>query len=137
MRLKDPGKGKKGKRLKPHEVSSSKVNYDLEAPVFSLQNIQKSHCLSKCERNEKAAFADTMHQLSSLLWRDIKRSGRHHLGYEKINRDSLKKPVPENVPEDANVIAFRFCDKAPMVGYRDKATFHVIWLDRDFSLYNH
>ncbi len=137
MKFKDPGKGRKGKKVKSREVSTSKVNYDFEHPIFSLRNIQKSYCLSICNKDEKAAFADTIHKLSCMEWREIKRSGRHDSGFEKINRGSLKKGIPSLIPEDANLIAFRFCAKAPMVGYRDKATFHVIWLDPHFTLYDH
>jgi hypothetical protein len=58
-------------------------------------------------------------------------------GYERISRDAIRSGIPAHLKEDVNFIAFRFCGKAPMVGYRDENIFHVVWIDRAFSLYDH
>ncbi|BAZ81969.1 hypothetical protein PN497_16920 [Sphaerospermopsis kisseleviana CS-549] len=78
-----------------------------------------------------------MHRLSKLTWSQIHSQGRHQLGYEKISRDAIKAPIPKFITEDVNFIAFRFSGIKAMVGYRDGAIFYVIWLDRNFTLYNH
>lgn len=135
MGIKKPEKST-GKKIQAHE-SSSRTNYDLEHPQFALRYIQKSHCLSACYKEEKAALADTLHKLSQLPWLEIKRAPRHGLGYEKIPRHKIKSGIPLSIPEDAEIIAFRFYSKAPMVGYRAKAVFYILWLDRDFTLYEH
>ncbi|AMY67143.1 hypothetical protein EKN93_05970 [Enterobacter asburiae] len=75
--------------------------------------------------------------MSQLSLADIRQQDRHKLGYEKISRSSFKAAIPANVTEDVELMAFRFCSKAPMVGYKRNATFYVIWLDRSFTLYNH
>ena len=72
-----------------------------------------------------------------MTWAQIRASDRHASGYEQIARSSIRGAIPPDITEDVSFIAFRFCAKAPMVGYRDGAVFHVIWLDRDFSLYRH
>ena len=105
-------------------------------PIFSLRYLNKEYCLSKCEKDEKAAFADTLHRLSNLTWAQIKAAPRQGLGYEIIPRKGIPG-IPAHVTDEVNLIAFRFCAKAPMVGYRDRTTFHIIWLDRDFTLYDH
>lgn len=106
-------------------------------PAFSLRYLRGDYCLSKCEKDEKAAFADTLHRLSQMTWQQIFQAGRHGLGFEKIARSSIKSGVPPEISEDVNFLAFRFCAKAPMVGYRDGSVFYVLWLDRAFSLYDH
>jgi hypothetical protein len=88
-------------------------------------------------RRAENAFADTLHKLSQLTWNDIISSPRHGVGYEKISRNSLRQPIPSHIQIDINLIAFRFCAKAPIVGYREENIFHVIWLDRAFNLYDH
>ena len=108
-----------------------------QPPLFSLRYIDREFCLSACNKDEKAAFADTLHRLSQLTWSQIRQAPRHGLGYEKIDRDSIRGAIPGHVTEDVNFIAFRFFGLAPMVGYRDRATFFVIWLDRTYSLYPH
>ncbi len=62
---------------------------------------------------------------------------RHGLGYERIEKNAIKCGIPSVVPDDTDLIAFRFAGNAPMVGYRKERTFFILWLDRDFTLYDH
>lgn len=87
--------------------------------------------------DEKVVLIDTLHIRSQMTCQEITHSGRHHLGHEKISRSSFKATIPSFITEDVSLIAFRFNGKAPMVGYRDGATFHVIWINRSFNLYDH
>jgi hypothetical protein len=125
----------KGQRLSVPETID--VPPEEQPPLFSLRYVNKDYSISKCTKDEKAAFADTLYQLSQLRWSQIKASSRHGLGYEKIDRNVIKSSIPSHIKDDVNLIAFRFCGLAPMVGYRDGAVFYIIWLDRDFTLYPH
>src|SRR5699024_12555094 len=42
-------------------------------------------------------------------------------------------PISDDVE---HFLAFRYSDKRPMVGYRQKNVFYVLWFDHDFTLYN-
>lgn len=108
-----------------------------QAPTFSFRYMNKDYSLSQCTKDEKAALADTLYRLSQLSWSQIESSPRHGLGFEKISRNSIKVAIPSHLTEDVNLIAFRFCGMAPMIGYRERAIFHIIWLDRDFTVYKH
>lgn len=110
---------------------------DKNPPVFSLRYLQKGYCLDCCQKHEKAAFADRLFRLSQMSWDEIRKSDKHGLGTEKIARNAIKAPIPKHVTQDVDFIAFRFCSKAPMVGYKIGATFYVLWLDREFKLYKH
>jgi len=132
--------GSESSRIKSHD--SKKDTADSSPPIFSLHHLSKDYCLSNCVADEKIAFADTLFKLSRLSWSDLRQAPRHGLGYEKISRSSFKnsKSIPNHVTEDVNIIAFRFSGKKAMVGYRDpieRKLFHIVWLDREFSLYNH
>jgi hypothetical protein len=59
------------------------------------------------------------------------------LGYEKIAKKSIRATIPTHIKDDVVFIAFRFYGKAPMVGYREDVVFHLLWIDRDFTLYQH
>jgi hypothetical protein len=133
--LKANQRQEKGKRISPREIVD--LPPEQESPLFSLRYMNKDYSLSQCTKDEKAAFADTLYKLNQLTWSEINACPRHGLGYEKIARSSIRAPIPSHLKDDVNFIAFRFCGKAPMVGYRDGAVFYVIWLDRGFTLYPH
>jgi hypothetical protein len=122
-------------------IAASAQTRDISAkqqkPIFSLYYLEKSHCLSDCTKEEKAAFADTLHKLSQLTWNEIISSPRHGSGCEKIAQNAIRQPIPSHIKSDINLLAFRFCAKAPMVGYREENTFHIVWIDRVFTLYDH
>lgn len=124
-----------GVRIQPR-TSYTKSDLD-EHPVFSLRYLGGDYCLSKCQREEKAAFASTLHQLGQRTWGEINGLDRHKNGSEIIPRESIKGKIPNHITPDVRFIAFRFYKKAPMVGYREGNIFHIIWLDRQFILYDH
>lgn len=86
----------------------------------------------------KARFAEAIYKRHSLTWSEIKKQNKHALGFEKISVSSIKVPKPDCITDDmGSYLAFRFRGKAPMVGYRQKDVFYVLWFDPKFSLYNH
>ena len=73
-----------------------------------------------------------------LSWSELRLSPQHGLGYEQIPRHALRVSLPSHLTEDVqHLIAFRFAGNAPMVGYRVQAILYILWLDRDFTLYDH
>jgi hypothetical protein len=60
------------------------------------------------------------------------------LATRKLITPRSKQPFLVTSKEDVSFfLAFRFFDKAPMVGYRKEEVFYVLWLDREFKLYQH
>lgn len=107
-------------------------------PTFCLRYMESSHCVTACDKNMKSAFASTLRKLSQLTWKQINQADRHGCGTEIIPREIINAKIPSVVTDETNLIAFRYCGKLPMVGFRGVAgVFHVIWLDRDFTLYPH
>jgi hypothetical protein len=108
-------------------------------PVFCLRHIVREPDFSLEERTEeqKAALVDQLRLLSQLTWAQIHSSHRHGAGCEKIPQKQLKFKLPSHVTPDVSILAFRFKGKAPMLGYRNEATLHIICLDPDFCAYDH
>jgi hypothetical protein len=128
------------KKQKRNKLTSAKVSFSTqqEHPIFCLKYLdRKYYSLSVCTKEEKAAFADTLDRLSQLTWAEISKSSRHGLGYEKIAQNSIRATIPRHIKDDIIFMAFRFYGKAPMVGYREDIIFHILWIDRDFTLYQH
>jgi hypothetical protein len=128
---------KKGKHIAPPQQIQKLANYDLEPPVFCFRYLDKTHGLDSCNKDEKVALVSTLYKLSQLSWRQLRLAPRHGVGYERIDRNSFRVAIPQHITEDVDFIAFRFCGLAPMVGYRDEAIFRIVWLDRDFQVYQH
>lgn len=113
-------------------------NGDKYSPRFCFQFLNKHrYSLETCTSEEKVALIERLVLLSQKTWGELKQSHRHGLGYEKIDRNRLRVPIPAHIPPDAGIIAFRFQGLKAMVGYRgeDRVTLHLLFLDRDFSAY--
>ncbi|MGB3300172.1 MAG: hypothetical protein WBA76_18065 [Phormidesmis sp.] len=131
---KKSGKGR-GRIAQPKTKDS--IPAEQQPPVFSLQYLQSDYCITQCEGDDQAQFSVKLRKLSELTWSMIQSVHRHGLGYERIEQDAIKAPVPPHITADVNLIAFRFSGMKSMVGYRDGRIFYVVWLDRDFTLYPH
>lgn len=139
--------GKKSKILKPKQDKSSKFalsasadtepNFNAEPPSFCLRYVDPEYALSQCTDDDKLAFVERIQKLSTLTWSDIIQADRHGFGREKIAQTAIRRPIPEHITEDMTLIALRFSGLKPMVGYQKQRTFHIIWFDCGFTLYNH
>jgi hypothetical protein len=127
----------KGRHIQLHRRATDKINYDREKPTFCLRFIDPSYCITRCNQEEQSAFVDTLVRMSKMTWMELRGAHRHGLGSEKIDRAAIKRPIPPHITEDVAFLAFRFSGMKPMVGYRMQGMFHVVWFDRDFTLYNH
>ncbi|RJP26113.1 MAG: hypothetical protein C4527_16040 [Candidatus Omnitrophota bacterium] len=130
-----PRKQDTGKWSKPHV--SSDTNPKTEYLTISLRFLDPDYCLTKCDKDEQAAFADKVRILTQKKWVEILSLNRHGQGCEKIPCEAINGKIPRHVTPDMNLIAFRFHVKKPMVGYRNGDVFYVIWFDRNRTLYSH
>lgn len=135
MKLKKQKKNQTGIKL---SESSYQVKV-FEKPVFSFFHMRNGNFhIDTCNEEQKASLALKLSKIGQLSWQELKTSQRHGLGYEAITRSSIVGDSTSNLSEDIKLIAFRFWKKAPMVGYRcSSGAFHIVWLDKDFSLYKH
>ena len=120
---------------------SSSRSTQSEKPVFSFEFMQGgNHCIEGCHAHNLGNSYNVLKSiwdLGCLTWSDISSAPRHGLGYEKISRGAIQVPIPRSITDDVTFLAFRCIGKAPMVGFRDGATFYVVWIDFDFSVYSH
>lgn len=127
--------GKQGSLVKSQEP----VNYDENPPIFSLEKLQSGkYCLSSLDQENKAKFADAIFRRKSITWNQIKQQDRHGLGTEKIPKTQIKAPIPRFITDDfESFLVFRYNGFKPMVGYRQRDIFFVLWFDHDSTLYDH
>ena len=107
-------------------------------PAFSLEYMDRGrYGLAACELREKGDFADALYKRSQLSWDELQSSPKHGLGPEKLPRSRIRTGIPAQVTPEVTFLAFRFSGQKAMVGYRQGHIFYVLWLDRDFTLYDH
>ena len=109
-------------------------------PVFCFRYLNKNYNIKKCTAREQQALLEKLHFLSEKTWTEIQFADKHSFGTEKIKQTSIKAGKPPHLSKDVDFYAFRFDGLKPMVGFRNaKASFvfHVVYLDRDFTLYDH
>jgi len=125
----------KGRRISPPQTP----NYDQQPPIFSLERVQPGdYCFSALDNKCKAQFAESIFKRRSITWAQIKSQPRHGIGFEKIPVSQIKQPIPQFITEDQeDLIVFRYNGMRPMVGYRVKNIFYVLWFDHNFTLYDH
>jgi hypothetical protein len=131
------GRDSSGPTIKARPASVEADDSDSKPPVFSFEYLQAGWCVQDCQQEERSKMLDKLRRLSALSWKDIRQQNRHHLGSEIIDRRSIRAAIPSFLTEDVKLLAFRAFDKAAMVGYRNGRIFHVLWVDRTFTLYNH
>ncbi len=111
---------------------------DLDYPIFCFKHLHKDHNLDKCEESEKKSLIEKIVKLSQLSWADIQNAPRHGLGSEKIPINSIKPACPSFLTDDVKfLLSLRFDGMKPMLGHRNRFIFHVLFIDRDFTVYNH
>ena len=109
-----------------------------EYPAFSLRYLSPQWCITGCNQEGRAAFADRIRILTQKSWMEILNLPKQGQGFEKIPRNQIKAAIPPHVTEDVTHFwSFRFHGKAPMVGYKSGEIFHVLWFDPNFALYDH
>lgn len=94
--------------------------------------------MHNCSLDQLHAFTEQLRMLSAMTWQDVTQSSRHGLGSEKIQRKQLKCPeFPTLSPDVDFVLAFRYSGKLPMLGHRVGSILHLLWVDHDYSAYEH
>ena len=126
---------RQGKSFKIAPKTVEIVDYDY--PIFCFKHLHKDYDLDQCTDSEKKSLMEKLVKLSQLSWIDIQNSPRHGLGTEKIAINAIKPNCPEFITEDVSfLLALRFDGKKPILGHRNKFIFHVLFIDRDFAVYN-
>lgn len=123
-----------GKRVLPPPVE--KTDWNLDCPAFCLKFIKREFAIEGCDMEQRASFASMIGKLSQISWNQIYSAPRHGLGCEKIPQHELSG-IPQHITPDVQLIAFRFWNNAPMVGYRSGRIFHIIWIDPKRKAYPH
>lgn len=106
--------------------------------AFSFTKMPNSkYSIDNIANEDLVALVKKLKILCTQTWADLKRSGRHALGHEIIKKNALKVSLPNNISEDVKILAFRYSGKKPFLGYRRGKIFHIMYIDYNFSLYDH
>lgn len=135
-KLKNPQKNQGTKiKVTPNDIPAFS---DIQHPIFCFKNLHKNHSLDQCDNDELVGLIRKLCSLSLMTWQNIQFSAKHATGSEKIARNSIKPSIPNNITEDVeHFLSIRFLGKKCFIGYRNHFIFHIVYIDRDFTVYNH
>jgi hypothetical protein len=117
-----------------------------ERPWFSFRFVcQKTYCPKKCSYEKLKSYTDKLRQLSELDWPTIESSPRETNGFELIPASSIKGSIPDRFSKVKSLWVFRFGGagrvasktSGRIAGVKENDRFHVLFIDGDFSLYDH
>lgn len=134
---------KKIKKVEVHpglklKVSLHKTQYsDIKYPVFCFRHIHNNFNIDDCTDKERKSLLKRLQILSNMTWLEIQFADKHGCGTEKISQSAIRAGIPEHLSKDENLYALRFEGTKSMVGYRTDSIFHIVYVDRDYTLYNH
>lgn len=111
------------------------VDDQVETISFSFKYFsEKKHGLDDCDAAELKALIKHLKKISAMTWNSVRNSHRHGLGSEKIS--GIKESVPDEFRGE-QILAFRYNGKKPMVGIRRGSVFEILYVDTNFTLYDH
>jgi len=104
------------------KTPDEQILYDELPPKFSFQFTIKHHNFGydSLDDKHKVALIDRLKLLGQIKWSVLKQAPRHGLGYEQIERSALNFSLPDDIPAESNIIAFRFFGMAPILGFRSQ-----------------
>jgi hypothetical protein len=70
-----------------------------------------------------------LHELSQLTWQKIMQAGKYGQGCSTRPRNAIAS-IPSCIPEDTDILSFRFNGNAPMVGFRRHEVFFIRLLSK-------
>jgi hypothetical protein len=110
----------------------------IDHPVFCFKHLHEDYHLRECDNQEKKCLIERIVLLSSCTWNKLQLAPRHGIGSEKIAKNAIRASIPHPFDEDyGDPLAFRFDGMKTIVGFRKGFLFHVIYIDRNFTLYAH
>lgn len=105
--------------------------------MFCLRNLQNGYDVDDLQAEDQCLFLKRLRHLSKMKWLEVINAPRHGAGKEKINTNSIQVAVPRFVTDDVDLWSLRFTQRKAMVGWRSGDVFHVVWIDHNFTVYNH
>jgi hypothetical protein len=108
-------------------------------PWFSFEYIcQKAFCMKKCSHEQFKSLSDTLRILSTMEWKSISSSSKETNGYEMIKASQVSGSIPPFFEREKQIMIFRISGKKGRIaGVRRLDKFYVLFIDHNFTLYDH
>lgn len=135
-------KKKKAKLLEEREDEPKDlhITHGIDYPVFSFKYLQEDSIKGCKDADFLNKFIIRLMKLSSLGWKEIRKSGRHGFGTEQIHISQIKPKKRVSITEDIDYLTvFRaHGDNRPFLGLNVYGIFHVIYIEANFcDIYDH
>ncbi len=112
-----------------HNKSSVKYCFSCMRSGFSVSDLQT---------DAKEAFLQTIERRGNLTWEQVLLDGKHGLGTEQMPSSSIIPSLPPGWDKSSDYTVLRYFGNLPMVGWRDRDVFHIVWVEANYGdVYDH
>lgn len=127
----------RGKRLN-HKESSKRVD-TTQYPSFSFRFCcDRAYGIDRCSSKLRESLSKRIFRFSRMKWSKIYQNARHSWGSEQIPQREIKPELPDIISPDTSLQVLRFTGgNHSMIGFRENGIFFILYLDHNFSVYNH
>ncbi len=137
------------RKIKPQKFEEAQslktITGDKDCPAFTFQYIVNinDYNLNSSKANDslKCSLLTSLHNYSKRPWDsfngDKQRTGVEVVGLTNLRRLKISLPDTTFYNNVKNVTIFRVSNQARIVGWRYKSICYVLWIDWDFSSYDH
>ncbi len=129
-RLKQPAESQGARVKAPGDGGTSTQTEHLR---FSFRYLNTA-CVDTVDHVELSAFTKRLHVLSTMTWQQVMQAPREGLGHEKIPRAQVTVPITASADAE-HVLSFRYGDAQRILGRRDGALLHVLWVSHGHEAY--
>jgi hypothetical protein len=95
-----------------------------------------SYCITRCSLEQFKSLANKLRMLCGLDWKQIESSPRETNGFEMLPTKILQEKLPAPFADRDKAMVFRF-NGGRIVGVRNEEKFYILFIDHDFSFYDH
>lgn len=128
-------------RNRPNPAKAPKTVESVDGrnhPVWKLSHIDWDGpwCPSKCKEAVAREILERLAQFESMSWVQIKSSGSHTVGAEKIIKSARDRLTAQNLDEWADhLTSLRMGGKERLWGFLRAGIFHALWWDPEHQVY--
>lgn len=100
--------------------------------------MRNGYSVNDLDQDGQTSFLLKLEDRADMTWARVIVAGRHALGIEMMDASAIKCGLPFGDACPPKFMVMRYHGKLPMVGWRERDVFHIVWVEARFGdVYDH